>query len=109
MPDLIDRDRLLKYIDNMGVKDCISNPVIETANTMQSLFKQVVEAMPKADTERHAHWIKTYNVITNEFVFECSNCGHEIGNVDDKQLVNIKYCWNCGCKMNNGQVVAEED
>lgn len=51
MPDFIDRERLLKYIDNMRVEDCISNPVIETANTMQSLFKQVVEAMPKADTK----------------------------------------------------------
>ena len=100
MSDLIDRNRLLKYIDNMRVKDCINNPVIETANTMQSLFKQVVEAMPKADTERHAHWVKTYNEIIDEYVFECSNCGREIGNVEGRQLENIKYCWNCGRKMN---------
>lgn len=49
--DLIDRDRLLKYIDSMRIKDCINNPVIEAANTMQSLFKQVVEAMPRAERD----------------------------------------------------------
>lgn len=50
--------------------------------------------LPKADTERHAHW------IDNGDTYECSNCGDKFYGID------TKFCSSCGCKMD--EVVGNE-
>ena len=44
----------------------------------------------KADTERHAHWVRKYD--QDVFYDCCSNCGY-------KSWVKDIYCAKCGCKM----------
>ena len=43
----------------------------------------------KADTERHAHWIRINDVLS-----QCSNCKTTILRCDTDD-----YCSHCGCKM----------
>lgn len=96
MADLIDRDRLLKYIDGMSIEDTSNNLVFKTANTVLSMFKQVIEAIPKADTERHAHWIKekVEDITYPWYRRVCSNC-----KMQSPLGREHNYCPHCGCKM----------
>ena len=99
MADLIDRDRLLKYIDGMSIEDTSNNLVFKTANTVLSMFKQVIKAIPKADTERHAHWIfqsETSSAFDKKY--KCSKCNRVIVVFDEKDLIHYRYC-HCGAKM----------
>lgn len=108
MPDLIDRNIIVEKINQIIYEYYSETKSIAKRILITNIGCKIIKCIAKSpkvnisNIERQAHWIKTYNEITDEFVFECSNCGHEIGNVDDKQLVNIKYCWNCGCEMDNG-------
>ena len=47
------------------------------------------ESISKADTERHAHWIRI-----NDILSQCSNCKTNILSCDTDN-----YCSHCGCKM----------
>ena len=102
--DLIDRDRLLKYIDSMSIEDTSNNLVFKTANTILSMFKQVVEAMPNADTERHGYW-NLKRATTGTQIFKCSSCGHERFIPYGAHLLP-DFCEKCGCKMD--KVVDDE-
>lgn len=101
LADLIDRDRLLKYIDGMSIEDTSNNLVFKTANTVLLMFKQVIEAIPKADTERHAHW-GIWDEDTN--TYECSNCKNPFTLLEGTPEQNTYfYCPYCGCKMDEEQ------
>lgn len=67
-----------------------------------------LQAIPAADvTEvRHAHWVKRmedgrgngYEAFTP--VWSCSDCGKDY---DPATCSIIKYCFECGAKMDGGQ------
>lgn len=49
----------------------------------------IINEQPSADTERHAHWIRINDVLS-----QCSNCKTTILRCDTDN-----YCSHCGCKM----------
>lgn len=62
---------------------------------------------PAADVVevRHGRWKPTMTSKTVSFYlapgWKCSCCGHEIEDKSEKLHYpkNLKYCWNCGAKM----------
>ena len=52
-------------------------------------MKCLIEKIPPTDTERHAHWTRINNVLS-----QCSNCKTTILRCDTDN-----YCSHCGCKM----------
>ena len=102
MADLIDREEAIKVIsnDSLDVKCfCVigrgqkNRELAKTINDYVDLLletaKRKILSLPKAETERHAHWCYR---STNRF-YECSYCGNITYSSEDK------YCSNCGCKM----------
>ena len=90
MIDLIDRKRLLNsrvYSTRSG------KPNYE--KMLKNLVNDILTA-PTVDTERHAHWTRINDVLS-----QCSNCKTTILRCDTDN-----YCSNCGCKMD--EVVGNE-
>lgn len=81
MTDFIDRNKVLEVIFNI----MSDNKIVHKHRALNRNIKQI----PKADTERHAHWLYR---STNRF-YECSYCGNITYSSEDK------YCSNCGCGM----------
>ena len=87
MADLIYRKNATKLI----------NELLEDIHRGKTeLHKQILEqlainitCLPPADTERHAHWTRINDVLS-----QCSNCKTTILRCDTDN-----YCSNCGCKM----------
>lgn len=98
MADLIEKKELEKKIKEL-MNDWKSSPtkiyVCKVILTILSDKKQ----LPSADTERHAHWVKS-EIPCEEYT--CSNCGGACWYYDSSGTVcKSKYCPNCGCKMSN--------
>lgn len=98
MVDLIDRKELLRAIQNFNFNICCaratgkyrtSREKYEMYTAIKEQFQLIAKGMPKADTERHAHWCYRG---TNRF-YECNYCGNITYSSEDK------YCSNCGCRM----------
>ena len=94
MADLIDREELLNILEK-------NNEIYwGTAGGGYPVSKDIFEEikfMNKANTERHAHWIKG-KIPYEEYT--CSNCGGACWYYDYSGTVcKSKYCPNCGCKM----------
>lgn len=70
--------------------------------------RRIVADFPAADVEpvRHAYWVKRmeerkgngYEAFTP--VWSCSDCGKDY---DPTTCSIIKYCYECGAKMDGGQ------
>lgn len=90
MPDLIDRDKVLETVFNVMSDD----KVVHKHRALNRNIKQI----PKADTERHAHWIHMPYTLTRHY---CSNCkGVALGEVMMNGLTTkSKFCPHCGCLM----------
>lgn len=75
---------------------------------------EIVEHSPAADVEpvRHAYWVKRmeerkgrgYKAHTP--VWSCSHCGKDY---DPATCSIIKYCFECGAKMDGGQEPPKEE
>lgn len=81
MADLIDRNEVLETIFNV----MSDNKVVHKHRALNRNIKQI----PKADTERHAHW------ETDKYGRDkCTGCNRYA-------LANLRttYCPKCGCKM----------
>lgn len=106
--DFIDRREAIKVIsnDSLGVKCfCVigreqkNRELAKTINDYVDLLLETVKrkilSLPKADTERHAHWdIFKSNA---ERVDICSYCGSAFHRNIDSYKYN--YCPICGCRM----------
>lgn len=110
--DLIDRKEAIKVIsnDSLDVKCfCVigrgqeNRELAKTINDYVDLLletaRRKILSLPKADTERHAHWIFLPN-LSSQFdkKYMCSECKNIISVYDEKYLTKYPYC-NCGCKM----------
>lgn len=101
MADLIDRDKVLETVFNVMSYD----KVIHKHRALNRNIKQI----PKADTERHAHWIDItkceYHKTSSEFM--CSNCyksiefAEPISSPFDYDETGYCYCGKCGCRMDD--------
>ena len=110
MADLIDRKEAIKVIsnDSLDVKCfCVigrgqkNRELAKTINDYVDLLletaKRKILSLPKADTERHAHW-GIWDEDTN--TYECSNCKNPFTLLEGTPEQNTYfYCPYCGCKM----------
>lgn len=92
MPDLIDREKVLKYLDDYLASGLFG----EGVRIGYEMARGFVECFEPADTEQHAHWTRINDVLS-----QCSNCKTTILRCDTDN-----YCSNCGCKMD--EVVGNE-
>lgn len=103
MSDLIDRKEAIKVIsnDSLDVKCfCVigrgqenrelAKAINDYVDLLLETAKRKILSLPKADTERHAHWIRINDVLS-----QCSNCKTTILRCDTDD-----YCSHCGCNMN---------
>lgn len=109
MADLIDREEAIKVIsnDSLDVKCfCVigrgqeNRELAKTINDYVDLLletaKRKILSLPKADTERHAHWVAE----ERKPYYMCSNCRRNALRFwfePESQLSD--YCPHCGCKM----------
>lgn len=89
MSDLIDRDAYCEFVCMHDKNDCKQD------KSRCSLFE-----IPAVDAEpvRHGMWVKCKEDALVHW--DCSECG--IGFLDDAGLEKLKYCPNCGAKMDGG-------
>lgn len=110
MIDLIDRKEAIKVIsnDSLDVKCfCVigrgqknrelEKTINDYVNLLLETVKRKILSLPKADTERHAHWIE------DEYCgyYTCSNCDG-IGTANGMSPIedcHLNYCPYCGAKM----------
>lgn len=109
MDDLIDRKEAIKVIsnDSLDVKCfCVigrgqeNRELAKTINDYVDLLletaKRKILSLPKADTERHAHWVEVGGDL-GYVDCKCSACGYTDCFDDDSSLYN--YCPVCGAKI----------
>ena len=89
MADLIDRDKVLETIFNV----MSDNKVVHKHRALNRNIKQI----PKANTERHAHWIQDKDIT--ELTLTCNCCGYSYIEADPNCEERYDFCPNCGCKM----------
>ena len=107
---LIDREEAIKVIsnDSLDVKCfCVigrgqeNREFAKTINDYVDLLletaKRKILSLPKADTERHAHWNNISFNSNAKRIDVCSCCRSAILRDVDSDKYN--YCPNCGCKM----------
>lgn len=96
MADLIDREEFIRDFD---IKIPLDNDVYDKLQvehllrTLSNEYKKALRKYPKADTERHAHWIKSKH---SPYTYKCSKCGAKAFIEND---IPANYCIECGCKM----------
>lgn len=97
MPEYIDREAVIKKIDNLETPVFYANGNLEWyQDGFKDALKEVNEILdnqPKADVAevRHGKWRKIQNYAL------CSNCKHEV-NWGSKDFLS-PYCPKCGAKM----------
>ena len=90
MSDFIDRDKVLETIFNV----MSDNKIVHKHRALNRNIKQI----PKADTDKHAHW-GIWDEDTN--TYECSNCKNPFTLLEGTPEQNTYfYCPYCGYKMN---------
>lgn len=110
MADLIDRKEILRVIQNFDFHICCARATGKYKTSLEKYkmyraireqFLLLIKGIPKADTERHAHW-GIWDEDTN--TYECSNCKNPFTLLEGTPKQNTYfYCPNCGCKMDEVQ------
>jgi hypothetical protein len=96
MPELIDRYATI---------DAIPAPTDADEAEYYGKVCDAIEAMPTIEPEvQHGRWIlcKDQSGVDNDnnnYAYFCSQCHYQ-----DVHSTNAKvnFCWNCGCKMQDG-------
>lgn len=100
MPDSIDRDN---FIDRKMAVDTILT--LDKEYYGETLLMEValkLTGLPKADTERHAHWIEDKDITQLEITCNC--CGYSYIEADPDCEERYDFCPHCGCKMDLEEV-----
>lgn len=104
MDDFISRNKALQFklTANLRPKE------LTVAQAVADAIAEYIKAIPASDVEpvRHAHWVKRmeerkgngYEAFTP--VWSCSDCGKDY---DPATCSIIKYCFECGAKMDGGK------
>lgn len=102
-----------EYIERESVLKCVAEDGYDCEYDLgywshNAEFQELIKEIPVADVEpvRHAYWVKRmehgvgrgYEVHTP--IWSCSDCGRDY---DPASCSIIKYCYNCGAKMDGGQ------
>ena len=114
MADLIDRKEAIKVIsnDSLDVKCfCVigrgqeNRELAKTINDYVDLLletaKRKILSLPKAGTERYAHWVKN-----EDGLYHCENCPHYHYPLEFIKELEITNCPHCGYEMD--EVVGDE-
>lgn len=93
MADLIDRQALVEQMESDAEQ--MEDMVFKMA-TYAAIND--VKHQPAADVApaRHGHWIHVCTELDGNALYECSICGKGEIHVP---IVEVKYCWNCGARM----------
>ena len=104
MPELIDKRETIRLIQDRFCSECYTKGECDGCE-----YKYCIEAVEDASTieaepVRHGEWIliKDQSRVDNDnnnYAYFCSQCHHQ--DVHSK-LAKVNFCWNCGCKMNDG-------
>ena len=106
MADFIDRKELLRAIQNFNFNICCARATgkyktnimqLKMFTDIQEQFLLIAEGIPKADTERHAHWIQDKDIT--ELTLTCNCCGYSYIEAGPNCEERYDFCPSCGCKM----------
>ena len=97
MNDLIDKNIICEKIHQIFDKYYDETKAVTKRTLIINICCEVMKCIAKipstdtvkADTERHAHWTRINDVLS-----QCSNCKTTILRCDTDN-----YCSHCGCKM----------
>ena len=65
-------------------------------------FAGVIDEQPTIEPElRHGRWIDAHMISGGDF-YRCSECGCYIEQIYFANDYNVRYCPNCGTKMDGG-------
>lgn len=108
----------MRLIDADELRKTMYHEAFETDTDMQrwdsgcwiryKMFENALENAPNIEAEpvKHGHWIrgeKIYPDMLNDttYGYWCSECHHADVHGDN---THVSYCWNCGAKMDLGEV-----
>lgn len=63
---------------------------------IMAVRKEDIDAMPTIEERKTGKWIYIHTDIDGNALYECSECHKGEVHVP---IVEVKYCWNCGAKM----------
>lgn len=101
MPRLIDADVVKKNIDEW--LDCVGTALIGKGLSYTWELEGCIDDAPTIDPESlrpHGRWEKSEDGYCGLALLECSLCRGECFDIDeDIELLNYRYCPNCGAIM----------
>ncbi len=90
MGKIIDGDELIELL--------LSTAITDKQRKYSECVQYAVQKMPTVDAVpvRHGQWIERGYMGNDNWDYMCSVCG--AGEVHTKR-VEVRYCWNCGARM----------
>jgi len=99
--DCVSRSGVITLIMNLNLKHLFSFPSGISKKAFEDLLNGV-QALPSVTpTQETGKW-ENKNVSCHYFYGKCSKCGQEFC-VDTWYTQNMKYCPNCGARMENNE------
>lgn len=97
--------REIRLIDGNALQRKISALCEKNKELIDNWFANIIddeiEDFPTIDPVKHGKWIKRaktnpYVELCSDYDWECSECG-KMDTHNEK--VEVRYCWNCGARM----------
>ena len=89
-----------RLIDADALKAYFFRPYSNEESYSNTEIANVIDAQPTIEERKTGKWIHILTEADGNALYECSECHKGEVHVP---IVEVKYCWNCGAKMEGSE------